>query len=140
IPARLPRRVVNLSTKQPAVFHMGLASAAADQTWINGRFTPVEQPPNSTGHTGAEYVCRNDPAARFELAPRCLFQDFLSTELGAQGVCGGYAVFEPGAGRPCHRQEFDASITIVQGTATCIVEGRRHELSRNVTALVPQGR
>ena len=34
----------------------------------------------------------------------------------------------------------DASITIVQGTATCIVEGRRHELSSNATALVPQGR
>jgi hypothetical protein len=29
---------------------------------------------------------------------------------------------------------------MTQGTATCIVEGRRHELSNNATALVPQGR
>ena len=49
-------------------------------------------------------------------------------------------MFEPGARLPCHRHEFDESITIVQGTATCIVEGRRHELSGNATALVPEGR
>ena len=41
---------------------------------------------------------------------------------------------------PCHRHEFDESITIIKGTATCIVEGRRHELSDSATALVPQGR
>ena len=48
--------------------------------------------------------------------------------------------FQPGARLPCHRHEFDESITIVQGIATCIVEGERHELSGNATALVPQGR
>ncbi len=41
---------------------------------------------------------------------------------------------------PCHRHEFDESITIVQGTATCVVEGRRHELSGFATAMVPKGR
>ena len=140
VPARLPRRVVNLSANRPAVFHVAMASAAADQTWVNGRFTPVEQPPRAIGHAGAEHLCRNDPTARFELAPRSLFQDLFSAELGAQGICGGYGVFEPGARLPCHRHEFDESITIVQGTATCIVEGRRYELSGNATALVPQGR
>jgi len=140
VPARLPRRVVNLSTTRPALIHVAMASAAPDQSWVNGRFTPVEQPPGATGHTGAERLCRNDPAARFELAPRSLFQDLFSAELGAQGICGGYGVFEPGARLPCHRHEFDESITIVQGTATCIVEGRRHELSGNATALVPEGR
>lgn len=48
-------------------------------------------------------------------------------------------MFEPGARLPCHRHEFDESITIVQGVATCIVEGRRHDLSGNSTALVPEG-
>ena len=28
----------------------------------------------------------------------------------------------------------------MQGTATCVVEGRRHELSGCATAMVPQGR
>jgi len=140
VPARLPRRVVNLSTNRSAVIHVAMASAAPDQSWVNGRFTPAEQPPDATGHTGAECLSRNNPAARFELAPRSLFQDLFSAELGAQGICGGYGVFEPGARLPCHRHEFDESITIVEGTATCIVEGRRYELSGNATALVPEGR
>jgi quercetin dioxygenase-like cupin family protein len=139
IPANLPRRLVNLSTNRPALFHVSLAAAAPVQTWVNGRFTPVEQPASSTGHPGAERFCRNNPAGRFELAPRALFQDLFSGDSVAQGICGGYGFFEPGARLPCHRHEFDESITIVQGAATCIVEGRRHELAHNATALVPQG-
>jgi len=140
ITPRQPRRLANLSAGRPAVFHVSLASAAPDQTWVNARFTPVEQPRTTTGRAGSERICRNDPAARFELAPRALFQDLFSAELGARGICGGYGVFEPGARLPCHRHEFDESITIVQGVATCVVEGRRHDLSGNSTALVPEGR
>ena len=114
--------------------------ATPEQTWVNGRFTAVEQPAGATGRAGSERLCRNDPAARFELAPSARFQDLYNADLGAQGICGGYGVFEPGARLPCHRHEFDESITIVQGTATCVVEGQRHELSDNATALVPQGR
>jgi mannose-6-phosphate isomerase-like protein (cupin superfamily) len=139
VPSKLPRRLVNLSTSRPAVVHVSMAASAPAQSWINGRFTPVEQPASATGHSGAERLCRNNPRARSELAPRARFQDLFSAELGSQGVCGGYGVFEPGARLPCHRHEFDESITIVQGTATCVVEGRRHELSGNATALVPQG-
>src|SRR5262249_12603355 len=58
IPARQPRRVVNLSPDRPAVLHVALAAATPDQTWINGRFTPVEQPPGATGRAGAERVRR----------------------------------------------------------------------------------
>ena len=130
---------MNLSTSRPALIHVSLAATAPVQTWVNGRFTPVEQPAGTTGRPGAERLCRNNPSGRFELAPRALFQDLFSAELGAQGICGGYGSFEPGARLPCHRHEFDESITIVQGTATCVVEGRRHELSGNATALVPQG-
>jgi mannose-6-phosphate isomerase-like protein (cupin superfamily) len=139
VPAGLPRRLVNLSTVRPALIHASLAAMTPVQTWVNGRFTAVEQPAGTTGRPGAERLCRNNPAVRFELAPRALFQDLFSAELGAHGICGGYGVFDPGARLPCHRHEFDESITIVQGTATCVVEGRRHELSGNATALVPQG-
>jgi mannose-6-phosphate isomerase-like protein (cupin superfamily) len=140
VAAWLPRRVVNRSTSRPATFHVALASATPDQTWVNGRFTPAEQPAAAPGRAGAERLCRNDPATRFELAPRALFQDLYNVDLGAQGICGGYGMFEPGARLPCHRHEFDESITIVEGTATCVVEGRPHQLSGNGTALVPQGR
>ncbi len=71
---------------------------------------------------------------------QALFQDLYNADLGAKGICGGHGVFEPGARLPCHRHEFDESITIIQGTATCVVEGQRYELSGNATALVPQGR
>jgi mannose-6-phosphate isomerase-like protein (cupin superfamily) len=140
VSARVPRKVVNLSSNQPAVFHMALAAGAPEQTWVNGRFTASDQSAGDTGRAGVERICRNDPATRFELAPLTRFQDLFNSDLGAQGICGGYGLFEPGGRLPCHRHEFDESITIIQGTATCIVEGRRHELSGNATALVPQGR
>ena len=139
IPGGLPRRLVNLSTNRVAMLHVSLAATTPAQTWVNGRFTPVEQRSGSTGPSGAERVGRHNPANRFELAPRALFQDLFSGEAPAQGICGGYGAFAPGARLPCHRHEFDESITIVQGTATCVVEGRRHELSHHATALVPQG-
>ena len=137
---RIARRVVNLSSSQPAVFHLSLASGTPEQTWVNGRFTAVDQSIDETGRMGAERISRHDTTPRFDLAPFAKFQDLFNADLGAQGICGGYGVFEPGARLPCHRHEFDESITIVKGTATCIVEGRRHELSANATALVPQGR
>jgi quercetin dioxygenase-like cupin family protein len=140
ITAQRPRRLLNLSAGRLATLHLSLASAVPDQTWVNGRFAAVEQPGNAIGRAGSERLCRNDPAARFELAPRALFQNLFGAELGTQGICGGYGVFEPGARLPCHRHEFDESITIVQGVATCVVEGRRHDLSGNSTALVPEGR
>jgi quercetin dioxygenase-like cupin family protein len=140
VPAQQPRRVVNLSPNEPAVLHVALASASPEQTWINGRFTPVEQPSGAAGRAGAEQVRRCAAAPPFELAPRALFQDLYNAELGTRGICGGYGIFEPGARLPCHRHEFDESITIVQGTSTCVVEGRRYELSGFATAMVPQGR
>ena len=140
IAARVPRKIVNLSSDQPAVVHVALAAGAPEQTWVNGRFTVADQVAGETGRVGVERICRNDPTARFELAPSAYFQDLYNADLGSQGICGGYGLFEPGARLPCHRHEFDESITIVQGVATCIVEGQRHELSGNATALVPQGR
>ena len=139
IPARIPRRLMNLSATRPALIHLSMAATAPVQSWVNGRFTPVEQPLGAIGQPHPERLCRNNPSSRFELAPKARFQDLFSAELGSEGICGGYGIFEPGARLPCHRHEFDESITIVQGMATCVVEGRRHELTANATALVPQG-
>ncbi len=136
---RRPRRVMNLADR-PAVLHVALASASPEHRWVNGRFAPAEQPPDSTGRDGSECVVRHSGAPVTELAPRALFQDLYNAGLGTRSLCGGHGLFEPGARLPCHRHVFDESITIVQGTATCIVEGRRHELSGLATAMVPQGR
>jgi quercetin dioxygenase-like cupin family protein len=140
ISPRVARKLVNLSAHQPAVFHVALAAGMPEQTWVNGRFAAIDQSAGEIGRPGSERICRNDPGAQLELAPSARFQDLFNADLGARGICGGYGFFEPGARLPCHRHEFDESITIVQGTATCIVEGQRHELSGNATALVPHGR
>jgi quercetin dioxygenase-like cupin family protein len=135
-----PRRLANLSADRVAVVHIAIAAAVPEQQWVNGRFTPIEQPPDSAGRDGSERVVRRAAAPVTELAPNARFQDLYNAELGTRGICGGYGLFEPGARLPCHRHQFDESITIVQGTATCVVEGRRHELAGLATALVPQGR
>ena len=41
---------------------------------------------------------------------------------------------------PAHFHDFDESISIIEGTATCVVEGRRYALSGGATALLPRGR
>ena len=135
-----PRRVANLSVDRPAVLHVAMASGGPEQGWINGRFAPSEQPAASAGREGSERIVRRSAAPVTELAPRALFQDLYNAGLGTRGICGGYGLFEPGARLPCHRHLYDESITIIRGTATCIVEGRRHELTGLGTAMVPQGR
>ena len=140
LPPQVPSRVENLSTTEPALLYVALAAGDLIQSWVNARFTPEPQPPDSRGRDQGERICRSDASARYELAPRAQFQDLFSAELGSPGLCGGYALFDPGARLPCHRIEFDKSITIIQGTATCIVEGRRHDLSDSATVLVPRGR
>lgn len=60
--------------------------------------------------------------------------------MGYTEMSGGYGIFEPGAQLPCHIHDFDESITIIQGEASCLVEGRKYQLSNNETALVPSGR
>ena len=85
VPARLPRRVVNLSQNHSAVIHVSVAGSTPDQTWINGRFTPVGQPTSSTGRLDAERFCRSNPAARSELAPQARFQDLFSAAPAREG-------------------------------------------------------
>jgi quercetin dioxygenase-like cupin family protein len=41
---------------------------------------------------------------------------------------------------PAHLHDFDESICIVEGSATCLVEGRRYTLENLGTALQPRGR
>lgn len=135
-----PLRLTNPSNASRAALHLAVASEVLELTWVNGRFTPVEGPPDFSGLEGSEHLVRHADAPVTELAPDARFQDLYNAELGTLGLCGGYGLFAPGARLPCHRHDFDESITIVQGTATCVVEGRRHELSGLATALVPRGR
>jgi quercetin dioxygenase-like cupin family protein len=139
VPEKIPRRLVNRSATRPALFHVAIASASPDQTWVNGRFDPVDQSDQQTGLPGIEHVSRRGTGTETELAPGATFQEFYGSSVGAHGICGGHGAFGPGARLPCHRHDFDESITIIQGTATCTVEGRTHLLWDRATALVPRG-
>jgi len=60
-------------------------------------------------------------------------------EMGVR-MSGGYGLFRPGGRLPAHIHDFDESICIVDGSATCVVEGRKYTMDRYSTALQPRGR
>ena len=55
-------------------------------------------------------------------------------------MSGGYGRFEPGGRLPAHVHDFDESICIISGAATCLVEGRTYAMRDCATAMVPRGR
>ena len=80
-------------------------------------------------------------AERFAAGQGATFIDYFNEEL-VPGVemSGGYGEFRPGGRLPAHIHDFDESICIVEGTATCVVEGRRYSMSGYSAALEPRGR
>ena len=107
----------------------------------SGTVTPTRMmPDDAAGVAGAERVSRHASTPWYEPNPGACFQDYFNRDLGSVGMSGGYGEFTPGGRLPCHLHDFDESITIVQGTATCVVEGRRYALSDCATALAPRGR
>ena len=90
------------------------------------------------GKEGAEYLTRHHKAKRFEAGRGASFIDYFNRDLipGIE-MSGGYGLFQPLGRLPAHVHDFDESICIVQGQATCIVEGREYTLSDCATALEP---
>jgi quercetin dioxygenase-like cupin family protein len=113
-----------------------LANASDDQTVLHIACGPADP----SHEEAVEQVHRHAVSPWYELAAGARFQDYFNRLLGFPALSGGYGLFAPGARLPCHLHGFDESITIVQGTATCVVEGRRYSLSNNSTALVPRRR
>jgi 2-dehydro-3-deoxyglucarate aldolase/4-hydroxy-2-oxoheptanedioate aldolase len=140
VPRGTPHEVANLSVTQPAVFHIAMATASPTRTLVERAFRAVDMPLDTDGTPGKERVCRFTRTPGHELSQGALFRDWFNRELGCPEMSGGHALFLPGARLPCHLHDFDESICIVRGTATCVVEGRRYSLTDCGTALVPRGR
>lgn len=140
IPRDTAHAVRNTSPDRPAIFHIAMASATPTRTAVSAAFSRSAMADDAAGIAGKERVNRHERTPRYELAPRARFQDFFNRDLGCPDMSGGYGLFEPGARLPCHLHDFDESICIVSGTATCVVESRRYSLTGNATALVPRGR
>jgi quercetin dioxygenase-like cupin family protein len=130
LPAGAVHALLNLTTED-LVIHSAYASANPSH----------ELARNDGGGSPAHdyHVRRVRGASGYDLGGGTEFHDLFASRFGAEGICGGWARFNPGASLPCHFHEYDESITIVEGRATCEVEGRRYELSGCDTALVPKG-
>jgi quercetin dioxygenase-like cupin family protein len=134
IPRDLAHQVRNTSEERPAVFHIALASDTPTHMLVPNNF---EYRPG----TGWELVNRFRTSERFEAGPNTEFIDFFNQSLlpGIE-MSGGYGQFLPGGRLPAHVHDFDESICIIEGEATCIVEGRRYMMRDCTSALQPRGR
>jgi 2-keto-3-deoxy-L-rhamnonate aldolase RhmA/quercetin dioxygenase-like cupin family protein len=140
IPRDLPHAAVNASA-QPAVLHVAMATDAPARTLVDRFFSRRAMPDEATGKEGAEHVTRYRTARRFEAGPGASFIDYYNrTLMPGVEMSGGYGLFQPGGRLPAHVHDFDESICIVLGQATCMVEGRTHGLCKCATALQPRGR
>ena len=141
LPRGLAHAAINTSSSQKAVFHLAMPTDSPGRTPVDKFFSRRAMPENSTGRKGTEYLTRHRTAKRFEPGKGASFVDYFNHNL-VPGIemSGGYGLFQPGGRLPAHIHDFDESICIVQGEATCIVEGRKHTMSDCATALQPRGR
>ena len=141
IPRGLPHATRNASPSQPTVLHVALASEAPNRDLVSLAPDRRAMPADCAGVPGKERVTRITTAPRSEAGPGTSFIDHYNKDLipGIE-MSGGYGLFQPGGRLPAHFHDFDESICIIEGTATCIVEGRRYEMADYSTALQPRGR
>ena len=143
IPRGLAHASWNPTTTERAVLHAALASETPRRDFVDAPPDAARcvMPTTSTGVAGKERVTRFDTAHRFEAGPGTSFIDHFNHDLmpGIE-MSGGYGLFAPGGRLPAHFHDFDESICIIHGVATCVVEGRRHTMSGCATALQPRGR
>jgi quercetin dioxygenase-like cupin family protein len=131
----------NPSSREPAVVHVAMACDAPTRTLVEKPSTRRAMPGDSTGFPGVERVTRFAAAKRFAAGPNTEFIDYFNADLmpGLE-MSGGYGLFHPGGRLPAHVHDFDESISIISGQATCVVEGRRYAMADCATALQPRGR
>jgi 2-keto-3-deoxy-L-rhamnonate aldolase RhmA/quercetin dioxygenase-like cupin family protein len=141
IPRGIAHSARNSSPYEPAVFHIAMASHNPTRTLVDKTFPRQPMAASATGQPGAERVNRFHSAPRFAAGPNTEFIDFFNKDLlPGIDMSGGYGFFHRGGRLPAHVHDFDESICIIQGTAACIVEGRKYSLSGAATAMVPRGR
>ncbi len=141
IPAGLSHQARNPSATEPAVLHAALATDAPTRTLVDTFFPRRKMPDDSLGFPGRERCNRFALAKRFPAGPNTEFIDcFNETLMPGLEMSGGYGLFQPGGRLPAHFHDFDESICIISGVATCVVEGRRYSMRDGATALQPRGR
>ncbi|MFO1022523.1 MAG: aldolase/citrate lyase family protein [Planctomycetales bacterium] len=141
IPAGIAHCAKNGSSTEPAKLQIAMGTDNPTRTLVEKFFTRRAMPQDSTGLPGAERVNRFATAPRSAAGPNTEFIDhFNVTLMPGLDLSGGYGLFHPTGRLPAHIHDFDESICIISGTATCVVEGRKYSLANCDTALEPRGR
>lgn len=139
----LPHAVENTSADRGATFHIAFPTDTVTRELVEAHYPPQTMSDDSTGPAkpGMEHVTRLASADQLDAGLGVTLIDYFNDEL-TPGIemSGGYGRFRPGGRLLAHIHDFDESICITEGTATCVVEGRRYTMSGCATALQPRGR
>ena len=139
VPAGIAHQVENEDGASELLTLSAFASSNPTRSQTHRTFELKPGDPEKSASDDPETIIRFNLAEKYELAENAFFCDLFASRFGATGICGGYGRFLPGASLPCHTHDFDESITIVKGTAVCMVRGKRYELSGYDTAFIPRG-
>jgi 2-keto-3-deoxy-L-rhamnonate aldolase RhmA/quercetin dioxygenase-like cupin family protein len=143
VPPGVLHGVENLLTDGETLLNVTFPTATPARENSEPIYPQRQMPDDSVGPRtpGLERVTRFASADRFDAGQGATFIDFFNDAImpGVE-MSGGYGLFQPGGRLPAHIHDFDESICIVGGAATCVVEGRRYSMSGYSTALEPRGR
>jgi quercetin dioxygenase-like cupin family protein len=141
LPAGLAHRAVNIDMREPAVCHVAMRTTTPDRELVETFFSKKRMGFKTMTQPTGERITRIADAKRYSPGDNASFVDYFNEALiPGYGLSGGYGLFTTGGRLPAHLHDFDESICIVQGSATCIVEGRTHQMAEPATALQPRGR
>jgi mannose-6-phosphate isomerase-like protein (cupin superfamily) len=140
VPAGVAHSVINPSAKKKLMIHAAFGAVHPRRDFVKDSFVSVDRGYGLPGENEPEHMVRIGKATRYKLANGTSFCDLFAGRFGSVGICGGYGEFQPGTGLPCHLHDYDESITIIKGAATCQVMGAQYKLSGYDTAMVPSGR
>jgi quercetin dioxygenase-like cupin family protein len=139
VPAGIAHLVENDDPEKQLLAHWAFATPSPVRELTDRVFPVDDRGYDNPSEKDPETIVRYANDGIYELSKNAFFCDLFARRFGAIGICGGYGRFLPGSSLPCHIHDFDESITIVKGTAACMVQGKQYELSGCDTAFIPQG-
>jgi quercetin dioxygenase-like cupin family protein len=138
VPSGTAHQVQNDDDAKQLLVHWAFGTATPVRTLTGSAYPIDDRGDGDPSEKDPETIVRCRDV--YELSKGAFFCDLFARRFGAVGICGGYGRFLPGTSLPCHTHDFDESITIVQGAADCLVQGKKYQLSDCDTAFVPKGK
>jgi quercetin dioxygenase-like cupin family protein len=86
-----------------------------------------------------EVMTRGNCSPSRDVAPGVELRVFVSGAIGAERLSTGTATFQPAAELPYHAHPFSEAITVLEGEAQIVVEGRRYQVRPYDSMHLPAG-